>query len=265
VLVLLPPSEKKAEPSRRAASLDLDGLSFPDLTEHRARVADALVKLSTGPTGRALTSLKLTAGQQDELDRNAALLTAPATKVADLYTGVLYDNLDLATLPSGARRRATNQLVIASALFGALRLTDRVPAYRLSAGVTLPGVGVVTTSWRSLLHDAMTVAAGHGLVLDLRSSAYAPMWQPDAALAERTITVRVLHERVPGDRSSRVVVSHFNKATKGRLVRELLLSGARPRTPEDVAEAWIAEDRSVELHERRSNKPRAIDVVVAEV
>jgi hypothetical protein len=65
VLVLLPPSEKKAEPSRRGRSLDLGELSFPELTEHRAAVLDALVKLSRGPQAKALSTLKLTAGQTD--------------------------------------------------------------------------------------------------------------------------------------------------------------------------------------------------------
>ena len=41
------------------------------------------------------------------------------------------------------------------------------------------------------------------------------------------MTVRVLHE-VDGTRK---VVSHFNKATKGRLVRALLEDGAAPGTP----------------------------------
>jgi hypothetical protein len=43
--------------------------------------------------------------------------------------------------------------------------------------------------------------------------------------------VRVLHE-VDGRRQ---VVSHFNKATKGRIVRALLEAGANPRTPARLA------------------------------
>jgi hypothetical protein len=35
----------------------------------------------------------------------------------------------------------------------------------------------------------------------------------------------------------RSIVSHFNKATKGRLVRALLTAGAAPRTPEALAAA----------------------------
>jgi cytoplasmic iron level regulating protein YaaA (DUF328/UPF0246 family) len=41
------------------------------------------------------------------------------------------------------------------------------------------------------------------------------------------VTVRVLHET----NGRRQVVSHFNKATKGRLVRALLEDGRDARTP----------------------------------
>ena len=58
------------------------------------------------------------------------------------------------------------------------------------------------------------------------------------------MTVRVLSERPDG---SRGVVSHFNKATKGRLVRDLLIDGSRPRTPARFAEllrdlGWTVEE-----------------------
>ena len=61
---------------------------------------------------------------------------------------------------------------------------------------------------------------------------YAAFWRPPAELARRVATVRVLHE-VAGKRQ---VVSHFNKATKGRIVRALLEDGANPRTPARLAE-----------------------------
>jgi cytoplasmic iron level regulating protein YaaA (DUF328/UPF0246 family) len=75
-------------------------------------------------------------------------------------------------------------------------------------------------------------AAGRGLVVDLRSSAYAPFWRPTPELARHVVTVRVLHETG----GVRRVVSHFNKATKGRLVRALLEDGAAPTSPARFAD-----------------------------
>jgi cytoplasmic iron level regulating protein YaaA (DUF328/UPF0246 family) len=104
--------------------------------------------------------------------------------------------------------------------------------------------------------------AGGGLVLDLRSSAYAAAWKPAGTVAARTATVRVLHERVVGGVAKRSVVSHFNKATKGRLLRSLLEDGSQPRTPAELADALRDLKYTVEA---RDGRPWALDVVVAEL
>ena len=102
----------------------------------------------------------------------------------------------------------------------------------------------------------MADATGGGLLVDLRSGTYTALGRPPAELAERTATMRVLHEGPDGVRK---VVSHFNKATKGRIVRGLLESGADPRTIDDLHTVladlgWIVERRAHRL-----------DVVVAKV
>lgn len=95
VLVLLPPSETKAQPAR-GRPVDLARLSFPSLTAERERLLDQ------------------------------ALRAAPTLPAGELYTGVLYGALDLPSLPPAARRR----VAIISAQFGAVRPADRIPAYR---------------------------------------------------------------------------------------------------------------------------------------
>ena len=73
-------------------------------------------------------------------------------------------------------------------------------------------------------------------------------------------TVRVLHES--GGR--RTVVSHFNKATKGRIVRALLEDGADPRTPKALAAALTRLGWAVELGEP-TPRGTQLDVVVTQV
>jgi uncharacterized protein len=231
VLILLPPSEGKSAP-RRGSPLQLSALGFSDLLEPRTEVVGALVELCrTDPAGAAEV-LGLGPTQADQVEQNVGLMSAPTARADRIYTGVLYDALDLGSLEAPARRRATRWLVIMSSLFGAVRPQDRIPAYRLSGDTRLPGIGTVSTYWRSHLGEVLTEAAGDGLVVDLRSSTYAPFWRPGAALAPRVASVRVLHE-VGGRRQ---VVSHFNKATKGRLVRDLLLDGGVPTSPTDLAD-----------------------------
>ncbi|MEX3107092.1 MULTISPECIES: peroxide stress protein YaaA [unclassified Streptomyces] len=229
MLVLLPPSEGKAS-SGRGAPLKLEALSLPGLREAREAVLGELVELCAGDEEKAREVLGLSEGLRGEVTKNAALTTAGARPAGEIYTGVLYDALGLATLDPDAARRAGRSLLIFSGLWGAVRVTDRIPSYRCSMGVKLPGVGALGAHWRGAMGEVLPEAAGKGLVLDLRSSAYAAAWKPKGEVAARTATVRVLHA------PTRKVVSHFNKATKGRIVRSLLTSGAEPAGPGELAE-----------------------------
>jgi len=259
MLILLPPSEGKAAPTR-GPRLAVSKLSFEDLNPTRKAVIDALVRMCEGSPAKARTTLGISARQDEELERNRSLRRAPTAPAGEIYTGVLYDALDLATLDARARRRAAADIAIASALFGLLRVTDRIPAYRLSGDTTLPGVGRLATSWREPVADAIRAATGRGVVLDLRSSAYVALGPVPADLAERTAVARVLQE----NGGKRTIVSHHNKATKGRLVRSLL-SEPKPRTVPDLAGALGAAGYRVELEPPRGDdKPWTVDVVVAQ-
>lgn len=230
MLVLLPPSEGKARGGGRRRHLDLTRLSWPDLTPAREQVLDALAAASARPDALRLLGVGPSLGA--EVEGNTRLRGIPARLVSELYTGVLYDALDLPGLPVGSRSRAARQVVVVSALWGALRPGDRVPPYRLSLGTDLPGVGSLAAFWRPLLGPVLTAAAGRGLVVDCRSSTYRAAWSPPAELAARTVAVRVLSEQA-GRRS---VVSHLAKLTRGQVVRHLLLAeGTQPRSPAALA------------------------------
>jgi uncharacterized protein len=73
-------------------------------------------------------------------------------------------------------------------------------------------------------------------------------------------TVRVLHE----SGGVRKVVSHFNKATKGRIVRALLEDGGNPRTPAALARLLTGLGWTVEVG-RPTPRGTQLDVVVSEV
>ncbi|WP_042427156.1 peroxide stress protein YaaA [Streptacidiphilus anmyonensis] len=264
MLVLLPPSEGKAA-TGEGAPLDLGSLVLPGLTGAREAVLDALVALCREDEGTALEVLGIGEGLRGELARNAELRTAAALPAGGLYTGVLYDNLGLAELAPSARARAEESIVVFSGLWGVVRITDRIPPYRCSGGTKLPRLGGLAAHWRKPMAAAMPELAGDGLVLDLRSSAYAALWKPTGEVASRTATVRVLHERVVNGVTKRSVVSHFNKATKGRLLRQLLESGAEPGSPAELVDALRDAKFTVETQAPTAGKPWALDVVVAEL
>ncbi|MEY9948975.1 peroxide stress protein YaaA [Kitasatospora sp. GAS1066B] len=259
-LVLLPPSEGKAE-APDSAPLALSSLSLPALTEARTRVLDALVELCTGDQETAAEVLGLSKGLRGEIARNATLRTAGTLPAGELYTGVLYDALGLGKLDAAAYARAERSLLVFSGLWGAVRIGDRIPAYRCSGGVKLPPLGALGAYWRREMAQVLPGEADR-LVLDLRSSAYAASWKPAGEVVARTATVRVLQEKD----GKRTVVSHFNKATKGRLVRDLLNSGAEPGTPGELLDALRGLGYQVEVAAQgTARKPWQLDVVVTEI
>jgi cytoplasmic iron level regulating protein YaaA (DUF328/UPF0246 family) len=151
---------------------------------------------------------------------------------------VLYEQLGLGSLPGEG-------VLIASALWGFVRPSDRIPAYRLSMGSTLPRIPSLPAVWRDPLRRAVPDT---GLIVDMRSGAYAAAWKPRAATV---VGVRAL---VDGK-----TVSHMVKATRGDVARVLLSSAATPETPEDVASIVRAAGHAVELI--GSGRSWSVDVI----
>ena len=226
-LILLPPSEGKTG-RRRGRPADLATLSFPALTGTRRTVLEALAKVSA--SADAYDVLDVGPSLTAEVERNTRWESEPAVPVSELYSGVLYDALSYRTLTPGAKRRANNRLVVVSAVWGALRMADRVPPYRLSGAASLPGLGPVAAVWRGVLDAELSDAAGDGLIVDCRSSTYVAAWRPAGPLADRRVAVAVVREQD----GRRTVVSHMAKHTRGLVARHLLESGKDPRTPKGL-------------------------------
>ena len=225
MLILLPPSESKSG-RRRGRPADPATWSFPELGPHRARVVAALAEVSRSPD--APTVLGVSPNLLDEIARNLDLENAPATPAREVYTGVLYDALDLGSLSGAAKRRANRWVVVVSALYGALRLGDAIAPYRLAMGVDLPGVGPLARSWRPRLTDALAAAAGRGCIVDCRSAAYVSAWTPGPEQSERWAAITV-----PG-------ASHMAKHTRGLVARHVVEVGADPRSVPALADVLAA-------------------------
>jgi cytoplasmic iron level regulating protein YaaA (DUF328/UPF0246 family) len=171
--------------------------------------------------------LSISGGQDAEIARNAALRTSPTMPALHRYTGVLYDALDIDSLRAPAAARARARLAVGSALFGLLRADDRIPAYRLSATSKLPGRPGLAARWRPMLEPVLADLADRELVVDLRSGAYVGLGR----LAD-AVRVDVVTEHLDGRRS---VITHFNKAHKGRLARALVTADSEPGNAAAVA------------------------------
>ncbi|NVN52027.1 peroxide stress protein YaaA [Mycolicibacterium hippocampi] len=236
MIVLLPPSETKRSGGDGPA-LTMDALGSPDLHPLRTVLVDELIGLAADPAA-SRRALGISASQDAEIDRNAALWTAPTMPAIHRYTGVLYDALDITSLRGAAAVRARSRLAVGSALFGLLRADDPIPAYRLSATSRLPGHPTLAAFWRPTLEPVLAAVAHHELVVDLRSGSYAALAKVPGA-----VSVDVVAEHADGRRT---VVSHFNKAHKGRLARALSSSRSEPTDAAGVATVARRADMRVE-------------------
>jgi cytoplasmic iron level regulating protein YaaA (DUF328/UPF0246 family) len=208
MLVLLPPSEGKAEPEA-GEPVDLGSLVFAEqLGERREQLLEAF---------------------------DPGLREAPAAPAAEVYTGVLFQRLELSKLPARARRR----VLIASALWGVVRPDDRIPYYKFPPKTRLDGIGPPASYWRPALAEALPDKQGD-LVVDMRSAAYATAWKPQRATL---LAVRAFSE----SGGKRKAVSHMAKAVRGEVARALLGAKKAPADPEAAATIAEAAGFTVEL------------------
>ncbi len=243
MLILLPPSETKRHGGARTfepASLS----AHAALGETRARVRAALEAVSADEAA-ATKALKLGVKNRSEREHNLQLRDSGVLPAIERYTGVLYDALDAPALDPGARKWLDAHVAVQSALFGLVGAGEPIPAYRLSAGSSLPGLaGPLKRHWVAA-HEHFAWPET-GLILDLRSKDYAAL----APLpADRGWFVNVVQRGTDGTVRA---LNHFNKAAKGDLVRRLAttLAGSEtgagaPATPAELL-MW-AEEHGVEL------------------
>jgi len=210
MLVLLPPSEGKAVPET-GEPVDLNSLAFAsELGERREELLRAL---------------------------DPQLREAPAAPAAEVYTGVLFQRLELPKLPAKARR----PVLIASALWGVVRPDDRIPYYKLPPKEKLDGIGPLAKYWRPALAEALSDEGGE-LIVDVRSGAYSTMWKPKRATL---LPVRAFTES-DGERKA---VSHMAKAVRGDVARVLLEAKRAPADPEGAVEIVKSVGLTVELND----------------
>ncbi|MFJ3380978.1 YaaA family protein [Curtobacterium sp. NPDC090217] len=224
--VLLPPSETKREGGDTGTTLDLGGLSFPELTRERAAVIAAARSVSSEES-TARTALKLGPKSIAERFRNLSLDTSPTLPAIERYTGVLYDPLDVPSASAEVRSWWYRHVVVQSAMFGPIGAGDRIPAYRLSHDSRLGSLRLAS-HWPAVATAALSVRSG-GLVLDLRSEGYRALGPVDGAVALRVVSV--------DGSGRRKALNHWNKTAKGRLVSLLARTGASIESMDDLV-AW---------------------------
>lgn len=233
VLILLPPSETKTRPAvGDAATLDVESLGLPQLAESRRTMLRAARRTAEGKDAAA--QLGVPASSPELVERMARIESEPTAGALDVYSGVLYDQLSSAHSPAADRR-----VLVQSALFGLVDAgSDRIPAYRLSAGSTLSRLGRAGSWWSPRLKPVAAqlrreqAAEGAGVVVDCRSGSYRAMMAMRSGEGVRVLEVSPVQERG----GVRTVISHEAKRYRGLVTRALLAAERTPTSADEVVD-----------------------------
>jgi len=169
--------------------------------------------------------------------------TSKPTPAINVYTGVLYQALDWASLSSAARKRAASAVVIISAKYGAVRPDQLIENYKekIDNKRMKDPVAKVLDAIKS------------DLIVDCRSSTYKTVWRSPI---DKTVEVRV-STVVDGVRT---VVTHMSKKTRGEITRWLLQSRSVAKTPEDLY-AIVSEKYPCALTPSDGVEPWVLEVI----
>ncbi len=216
--VVLPPSEGKRPGGAGAWQPSAD-----ELGKAQRRVARELRTFVRSATDAERTKFFGVSG--DHLVRavtsaRSGLVDTPTLPARERYSGVVWEHLDLATLPAAAQRRAANNVLVVSGLLGLVRADEPIPDYRLKMGARLGRLGPLATWWRPRLAGVARLWFAHHTVVDLLTHEHGAALDP-AAFARHTVRVRFVS--ITGSQAA----GHNAKAAKGLLARSLVAAPAK--------------------------------------
>ena len=171
------------------------------------------------------------------------LETSKPTPALSVYTGVLYQALDWASLSPAAKKRGEASVAIISAKYGVVRPSDRIESYKEKIDNKKMKVVVAAK-----LNPIKTP-----LIVDCRSSTYKTVWR-----APINITVEIRISTVVD--GVRTVITHMSKKTRGEITRWLLQSRSMPKTPEDLY-AIVSEKYPCALTPSDGVEPWVLEVI----
>ncbi|MFM1986153.1 MAG: hypothetical protein RIS18_370 [Actinomycetota bacterium] len=183
----------------------------------------------------------------------AKIAKSPCAKAIEVYSGVLYQALDFHNLNAASKKRAEKNIIIISALFGAVKLNDMIPPYKLDMAKSLPKLGSLNALWKPVVSKALDEIKTD-LIVDCRSTTYQGVWTPDI---KKTVGIRVFTEK----NGKRTVVTHMSKKTRGDVTKLLVQQAKSPKNPQELQKI-VAKEFKCELVKPDGKKSWFLDVIV---
>ena len=209
--ILLAPSETKKSGGEHLFTLD--DLLFSSLSRDRKvilhRYINVLQKNDILQLGKMFGLKK----ESDILYHNRDIVNELTMKAIERYTGVAFDYLDYENLPIEAKEYIDNNVIIFSNLFGPIRADDLIPEYRLKQGEMIDDIKVDKFYKEHSAHLVEEYLKDEE-VLDLRAIYYNKFYKP----TREYTTLKFIKDGK--------VVSHWAKAYRGVVLKEIAKSGA---------------------------------------
>lgn len=180
--------------------------------ERRREILDAYNAVVTSGDTEAVKALFGYKKESDCTPYIGDLFTTPTLPAIERYDGVAYDYLDTATLPPEALEYAKSHTIIFSNLYGPIMGADPIADYKVKQGNAIGGIAPEQYYKAAFSDQLDALLEGHD-ILDLRAGYYDKFYKPSRPFT----TLKFIKEGK--------VVSHWAKAYRGTVLRQLALHG----------------------------------------
>ena len=217
--ILFAPSETKIEGGEYPPLIDSTFLLYHDKKESILAIYHDYLQTASADALQKLFGIK----KQSDLEKYQKCdvyhdNTMPAI---ERYTGVAYDYLDYSTLKLGEKNFLDNSLIIFSNMLGAIKAGECIPNYKLKQGEKL-GDFAIEKFYKRETSSLLDIYFQDELIIDLRAGFYDKFYVPNKPY----ITMKFIKDGK--------VVSHWAKAYRGKVVREL--AKYQPQTEEELSQ-----------------------------
>lgn len=230
-VLLIPPSESKAAPPGNGMAFANARKTkrtnyFRELEPHRETLYGALESVLARTGG--WEDIFEVRGQalEEALRLNRSFRDSTTLPARELYTGIMYQAIDLKKLKKAERDLFDRQALIMSAMFGLLRPSDRIPPYKLKMGANLGNVvGKVSNYWRRPVSEILRRELKGKVVWNFLPDQYRRVWDQSGEIVachQVKFVKRVIRSGVAEWKT----ISHHSKSLKGALIRHLLAKDA---------------------------------------
>ncbi len=209
--ILLAPSETKK--SGGEFPFNPNSLLFKELAPHRIKLLHTYTNVLQQEDMQVLSKMFGIKKEADILKYKRDIIHELTMKAIERYTGVAFDYLGYEKLDNKAQDYIDENVILFSNLFGPIRASDLIPEYKLKQGET---VGDIKTEKFYNEHSAhlMEDYLKEEEILDLRAGFYDKFYKPTKPYT----TLKFI--------KNGKVVSHWAKAYRGIVLREIAKAGA---------------------------------------